>query len=265
MPTAILRFYAELNDCLPGELRQRPFPYRFQGEPSVKDAIEALGVPHVEVDLVLVNGSSVDFGHRLCHGDRVAVYPMFETLDIGQVQRVRPEPLREVSFLADAHLGKLARLLRLLGFDTLYGRELDDADIAEEAARQHRIVLTRDRGLLKRSVVRHGYWVRSDDPEEQAREVVRRFDLAGKARPFTLCLSCGGRLDPVDKDSVLPRIPPRVRAWRDEFLLCRDCRKLYWRGTHHARLASTVERILRMSGCDDPRSDRTSGGGCSRR
>ncbi|MFO8033671.1 MAG: Mut7-C RNAse domain-containing protein [Candidatus Bipolaricaulota bacterium] len=244
MPTAIFRFYAELNDCLPAERRQRAFPYCFCGEPSVKDAVEALGVPHVEVDLVLVNGASVDFSYRLRQGDRVAVYPVFESLEITPVQKVRPRPLRRTSFVADEHLGKLARLLRLLGFDTAYARGIDDAEIARRAAREGRIVLTRDRGLLKRGSVDHGYWVRSSDPLQQAREVVRRFDLAGEARPFTLCLTCGGKLQPVDKESVLPRIPPRVRAWRDEFLLCRQCDKLFWRGTHHARLSSTVQRIL---------------------
>ncbi len=244
MPTATFRFYAELNDCLPTERRQRAFPHSFRGEPAVKDAIEALGVPHVEVDLVLVNGRSVGFGYRLRPGDRVAVYPMFESLDIAPVQKVRPAPLRRVAFLADEHLGKLARTLRLLGFDTVYARGLDDAEIVRRASREGRIVLTRDRGLLKRGSVDHGYWVRSDQPTEQAREVVRRFDLGGKARPFTMCLACGGRLQPVDKESVLPRIPPRVRAWRDEFLLCQGCGKLFWRGTHHARLASTVEKIL---------------------
>ncbi len=244
MPTATFRFYAELNDCLAPRVRGRSFDHAFQGTPAVKDVIEALGVPHVEVDLILVNDRSVPFDHRLDDGDRVAVYPVFETLDVATVQKVRPEPLRETTFLADAHLGKLARILRLLGFDTVYAQALDDSAIAARAARERRIVLTRDRALLKRSAVQHGYWVRSEDPEAQAREVVQRFDLGRTARPFNRCLSCGATLTPVDKDQVLPRIPPRVRAWRDTFLLCTGCAKLYWKGTHHRRLKTTIDRIL---------------------
>lgn len=245
MTVITFRFYAELNDLLPPHRRQKSFSYTVRGEPNVKDVIEALGVPHVEVNLILVNGRSSTFHQRLSTGDRVAAYPAFESLDITSIQKVRPQPLRRTAFLTDEHLGKLSRILRLLGFDTTYAKGADDQQIAERAASEERILLTRDRGLLKRGIVDHGYWVRSDDPLEQAREVVRRFDLADKARPFSLCLSCGGELQPVDKESVLPRIPPRVRAWRDEFLLCRQCNKLYWRGTHHARLTSTVERILR--------------------
>ncbi len=247
MPTATFRFYAELNDCLPSWARGSSFRHAFQGSPAVKDVIEALGVPHVEVDLILVNDGSVGFEHRLKDNDRVAVYPVFETFDVTMVQKVRPEPLRETAFLADAHLGKLARILRLLGFDTVYARELDDASIADKAAREGRIVLTRDRALLKRSAVQHGYWVRSEVPEGQAREVVQRFDLRRTARPFSRCLACGGVLAPVDKEQVLPRLPPRVRAWRDTFLLCTGCAKLYWKGTHHGRLQATIAQILGAS------------------
>lgn len=244
MPTAFLRFYAELNDCLSPERRQRTLAHQFQGEPAVKDVIEALGVPHVEVGLLLANDEPVDFLYRLREGDRVAVYPVFSHVDLSQVQQVRNPPPEDSSFIADEHLGKLARLLRLLGFETWYAQGLDDARIAAQASQEGRILLTRDRDLLKRGRVHHGYWVRSDDPVEQAQEVVRRYGLADKAKPFSLCLKCGGKLLPVDKERVLPRIPPRVRSWREEYLLCGRCNKLYWRGSHHGRLASTVKRIL---------------------
>ncbi len=244
MLTATLRFYAALNDCLPPEHRQRTYPWCFHGSPAVKDVIESQGVPHVEVGLILANNEPVDFLYRLRDGDRVAVYPAFANLDVSSVQRVGVQPLADTAFVADEHLGKLARLLRLLGFDTCYAKGMDDAEIAAQAARQGWIVLTRDRGLLKRARVEHGYWVRSTDPVEQAQEVVRRYNLEQHAKPFSLCLQCGGSLLPVDKERVLPRVPPRVRAWRDEYLLCSRCNKLYWRGTHHARLSATVRRIL---------------------
>jgi uncharacterized protein with PIN domain len=244
MPSAQFRFYGELNDFLPGEWRQRTIPYEFQGTPAVKDAIESLGIPHVEVELVLVNGESEPLAFRLQPDDRVAVYPMFETLDITPLLRVRREPLRRIAFAADAHLGKLARLLRLLGFDVVHSNGYRDDDLVRDAARDGRIVLTRDRALLKRSAVQHGYWIRSDRPLDQARAVVERFDLASLAEPFRRCLACNGLLSPAAKAAVLAQIPPRVAAWRDEYFRCADCGKLYWEGTHHPKLRQAIARIL---------------------
>src|SRR5205823_11484961 len=126
---AQFRFDEELNDFLAPALRKREFDYSFRGTPAVKDAIEAIGVPHTEVDLVLVDGESVDFTRRLTGGERVAVYPVFERLDIAPVTRLRARPLRRTRFVLDVHLGKLARNLRLLGFDALYRTDYDDATI----------------------------------------------------------------------------------------------------------------------------------------
>ncbi|HAZ27421.1 TPA: twitching motility protein PilT [Candidatus Acetothermia bacterium] len=244
MPAAQFRFYGELNDFLSIGWRQRTIPHEFQGAPAVKDAIEALGVPHVEVELVLLNGESVDFSSRLRPDDRVAVYPMFESLDITLLLRLRKRPLRRIAFVADVHLGKLARLLRLLGFDVLHSNGYRDEEIVAVAVRENRIVLTRDREILKRNVVQHGYWIRSDRPLEQAREVVQRFDLAALVEPFRRCLACNGLLAPVAKDTVLSQIPPRVAAWRDVYFRCSSCGKLYWKGTHHPKLSQAIARIL---------------------
>jgi len=240
---ATFRFYQELNDFLPPERRKRSIPYEFEISPSVKDAIESLGVPHVEVDVIVVDGQSVGFDHRLRNGDRVAVYPVFETLDVSPIVRLRPEPLRRTTFIADVHLRKLARLLRLLGFDTLHSNAFEDEEIAEAARRERRIILTRDRQLLKRGSVTRGYWVRSTEPVEQAREVVRRFDLSERAEPLTRCPTCNGALERVKKEEVLAEIPPKTAAWLDEYYRCASCKKLYWRGTHAKRLDDLVDRI----------------------
>jgi hypothetical protein len=182
-----LRFYAELNDFLPGEKRQREIVHSFVGTPSVKDTIEAIGIPHTEVDVILVDGVSVEFSHRLHGGERVAVYPVFERYDVSPVTRLRPAPLRETRFVADVHLGALARKLRLLGFDTIWERDLDDATIIAVAERERRIILTRDKGILKNGRVTHGYWLRSSDPDQQLQEVIEALDLAGSIRPYTRC------------------------------------------------------------------------------
>ena len=247
MKEATFRFYAELNDFFPLEKRQRPIAYNFHGSPTVKDAIEALGVPHTEVDVVLVNGCSVGFAHHLQHGDRVAVYPVFESLDITPLVRLRQRPLRRTAFLTDVHLGKLTRLLRMLGMDTTQSEAVEDTQIVATAVEEARIILTRDRQLLKHNAVTHGYWVRSTQALEQAREVVRRFDLCSQVQPFRRCLSCNGLLTAVDKQDVLPRIPPKTALWQDDYYVCTDCAKLYWRGTHYPRLQEMVERILEES------------------
>jgi uncharacterized protein with PIN domain/sulfur carrier protein ThiS len=242
------RFYAELNDFLPADRRKTEIPVRFHVSPTVKDAIEALGIPHVEVDLILVNGASVGFDHRLAAGDRVSVYPVFESLDIGPVVRLREAPLRRTAFVADVHLRRLARFLRLLGFDALHSNDFDDAELVEISAGEGRILLTRDRQLLKHGWVTHGYWVRSTDPVEQAREVVRRFDLADRVGPFSRCPACNGTLGRVEKEAVAAEIPPKTARWLDEYVQCDVCGKLYWRGTHFKRLEGLIERILEAPG-----------------
>ncbi len=244
MSTAIFRFYGELNDFLPPKHRQSDIEYSFQNTPAIKDAIEALGVPHTEVDLIVVNGQSVGFSYRLRDGDRVAVYPVFESLDILPIVQLREKPLRQIAFVADVHLGKLARLLRLLGFDTLHSNEYDDHELVAIAAAEGRIVLTRDRDLLKHNAVTHGYWLRSTDPVEQAREVVRRFNLETLIDPFRRCLVCNGLLEPVEKKKILAQVPPRVAVEHDEFFRCTHCQKLYWRGTHYPKLEKHIAAIV---------------------
>lgn len=234
------RFYEELNDFLPPARRKRAFRYRFRGTPAVKDTIEALGVPHTEVDLILVDGVSVRFSHKLLGGERVAVYPMFERLDIASVTRLRPTPLRTPRFVADVHLGTLARYLRLLGFDTRYDNRCEDAELVRCSVAERRILLTRDVGLLKHKVLTHAHYVRATDPERQLEEIVRALDLARRIRPFTRCMVCNGRLSRVRKDRVAEELPVSVRQSVRRIVRCTACRRLYWPGSHFARLTRLV-------------------------
>ena len=174
---AEFRFYEELNDFLPAARRRRAFEWAFRGTPSVKDTIEAIGVPHTEVDLVIVDGRSVGFGEKLYGGERVAVYPVFEAIDISPLVRLRPAPLRVTRFVADVHLGTLARHLRLLGFDTVWRNDLEDDTIISLATEERRIILTRDKGILKDGRVTHGYWLRATEPLAQVEEVVCALQL----------------------------------------------------------------------------------------
>jgi len=238
-----VRAYAELNDFLPPEVRGATVRRPFWLHQTVKDVVEAAGIPHTEVDLVVVDGESVGLDHRPAPGDRIAVYPVFERFDIGPITRVRPEPLRTARFVADVHLGRLVRLLRLFGLDVVWRNDLSDEALEEIARTGHRIVLTRDRGLLKRRGVTHGLYVRSQDPREQAIEVVRRLHLAGGLAPFTRCVRCGGPLEDVSKAEVLDRLEPLTRRHHHEFRRCVACGQVYWRGSHHDRLAALVDEI----------------------
>ncbi len=244
MTHATFRFYAELNDFLPAHRRGRVFESRCAQAASAKHMIEALGVPHTEVELVLVNGESVGFDVPLHDGDRVAVYPKFEALDIAPLLRVREQPLRQTRFVADAHLGGLAHRLRLLGFDTLFADGWSDDEIVRRAVEEGRIVLTRDRELLKRRSITHGCYVHRLRAEEQAREVVDRLDLARSARPFSLCLRCNTGLDPVEKAQVADRLPPHVRGRFDVFRRCNVCRRIYWEGSHWQRMRRWVDEVV---------------------
>jgi len=238
-----IRFYEELNDFLPPQNRKTDFIHQYKQAGSIKDMIEALGVPHTEIDLILVNGQSVDFDYRVRDGDRISVYPVFEALDITPVIRLRPAPLRNTRFVLDTHLGRLAAYLRMFGFDTLYRNDYNDPTLADISSREHRILLTRDRQLLMRRQISHGYFVRETQPKKQLAEVFTRFDLYGAARPFTRCMHCNGDIRPVARDEIESRLLPQTKAWCHEFWQCGSCQKIYWKGTHYQRMTQIITSI----------------------
>jgi len=244
MVTATFRFYEELNDFLAPLRRWQEFTVPCAQAATTKHMIEALGVPHTEVELILVNGESADFSRLLRDGDRVAVYPRFESMDVTPLLRVREHPLRETRFVADAHLGGLAHMLRMLGFDTLYDNHFHDDTIVEICEQDGRIVLTRDRELLKRRAVSHGCYVHALKSEAQLREIVERLDLARSAKPFTLCLHCNVPLRPVDKASVLDRLPPKVREHYAHFSTCDACGRVYWEGSHWRNMRRMLDGVM---------------------
>jgi uncharacterized protein with PIN domain len=182
----------------------------------------------------------------------VSVYPVFEAFDITPLARLRPRVLRTPRFVLDAHLGTLARYLRLLGFDALYRNDYDDAELAAISANEHRILLTRDRGLLKRRIVTHGIFVRDDNPRAQIRDIVSRLDLGGLIRPLSRCTRCNGVLAPVEKAEIADRLEPKTRRYYDRFLRCAECGQIYWKGSHFARLEKTLEDLLAGSGRKRP-------------
>jgi len=244
MPVNItFRFYEELKDFLPKGKKSQPFTIRLNGNPSVKDTIESLGIPHTEVDLVLVNSQPVDFSYKLKDKDYVSVYPVFESLDISAISPVRDSGLRNPKFILDAHLGKLTRYLRLLGLDSLYRNDFDDYEIIRISENNNRIILTRDKGLLKNNSVTHGYYIRSQKPKEQVNEVIRRFNLESLLKPFTICSICNGKIVDVSKDLIADNLKSLTRKHYQRFFQCADCKKIYWEGSHYKKIRDFIDGI----------------------
>jgi uncharacterized protein len=237
---AVLRFYEELNDFLPPSRRKQAFELGFEPPAPARHLIETCGVPHTEVELILLNGVSVGLEQPVADGDRIAVYPLFEALDIRPLLRLREHPLRDPRFLADAHLGKLARLLRMLGFDVLFRNDWADRELAQVAAAEGRILLTRDRGLLMHRLVTHGCHLRTGVPMQQLRQLIQRLDLCGSIRPFSRCMECNGRLQPVALAEVAAVLPPRVREGQQRFWRCDGCGRVYWQGSHYRAMRRQV-------------------------
>jgi hypothetical protein len=237
---AHFRFHAELNDLLPLSRRRVEIDVPLNGDQSVKHLIESLGVPHVEVGRVLVNGALVDFSYLVQEGDLVEVHPISyvgHPADSGEAPR----------FVLDNHLGRLAIYLRILGFDALYRNDFQDEELAQVCDREDRVLLTRDKRLLMRNQVRRGYWLRSKIPRRQLEEVVRRFGLAGMIRPFQRCLRCNELLVPVRKEDIMHRLKPLTRQYYDEFRLCPACDQIYWKGSHYERMRQLIEQVLRIA------------------
>lgn len=244
---ATFRFYASLNDFLPLDWRQTPFVYpTYDGDQSVKHLIESIGIPHTEVELILANGKAQDFSYLVQAGDRLSIYPPFSTFSLDQSPALRPPVPSPIRFLLDNHLGRLARYLRLLGFDTLYfNNTYDDAQLAQMASNGNCVLLSRDRGLLKRSQVVHGYCLRSTDPRQQAADILHRYQLAGEINPWRRCLRCNGMLRPVAKDEILHRLEPKTRRYYHDFQMCEQCSQIYWKGSHFAELERFIAQFLK--------------------
>jgi uncharacterized protein with PIN domain len=245
--SASFRLYGQLNDFIAPPGRESRFTYPFAASETIKHAIEALGVPHTEVDVITCDGRPVEFGHRLAAGEHYDVYPWSASLARAGLPSLRPPLAETLRFLADAHLGALARLLRLAGFDTLYENNYQDDRIEAIAIEQNRVVLTRDRELLKRRGIIHGAYVYSLDPVGQFREVIERFELAHKVRRFSLCLACNAPLRTVDKADVLQRLPPRVQASQHEFSFCEICQGVFWKGSHWRRMDDLLSEVLQTA------------------
>ncbi len=237
---ALLRFYAELNDRLPPEKQYSTFELDLRSSPTIRQAIVLNGVPVAEIDLVLVNGEPQDLNYRIGGGDRISVFPVFESFDIAGTTKVRVSALREVRFVADVHLGKLVSHLRMLGFDTLYRNDFRDEELLKLSVELRRTLLSKDHALVANPALTHAILIRSQDPREQLNEVLTRLDLFHSAHPFTRCIECNSILEPAEKSRILHRLPPKVAVAYESFRLCPTCDRLYWEGSHFVHMCEFI-------------------------
>ena len=229
-----LRFFLSKN--APGTLEKI-----LHEKTSIKDAIEACGVPHPEVDLILIDGSPVNFGFLLERQHAAEIFGVRDSPEL--FQNVRLQTTAIARFVADGHLGKLTRVLRLLGIDVLYDRFADDKKLLQIALGEKRALLTRDRRLLMHSIVQHAYYPRSQISDEQTLEVIKRFELSGAFAPFTRCLYCNAKLDSVTKREVFSRLEPLTQLYYENFRRCTDCGKIYWAGSHYPKLQARIAEL----------------------
>ena len=217
---------------------------------SIKDIIEAVGVPHPEVDLILVNGKPVSFERVLIQDAMVDVYGLDSNrLTFFPENRLQVAKIKK--FIADGHLGKLVRDLRLLGIDVTYDRDAEDRELVKIATQENRALLTRDRRLLMHSVLRHGYYLRSQNPLQQTVEILRRFDLSKVLAPFSRCLRCNAELEPATKAQVMGQLEPLTKIYYERFRRCPGCGQVYWSGSHFDKLEKRIEAIQIGLGATD--------------
>ena len=244
-----IRFYAELNDFLAQSQRHTDFNVELKKVRSVKDLIESVGIPHIEIDVIIVNGESVGFNYQVQPDDHISVYPVSDSLHcsilIGpsDLKHCQPKQSGDTRFVLDVHLGKLAAYLRMLGFDTLYRNDFDDPTLADISADEHRILLTCDRLLLMRKQVSHGYFVRNRQPQQQLLEILSHFGLYDKLQPFTRCMHCNGITQPVEKKAIEKQLLTKTKKYYNEFFQCRSCKKTYWKGSHYLKMKEMIDNV----------------------
>ncbi|MDR4514093.1 Mut7-C RNAse domain-containing protein [Nitrosomonas sp.] len=241
-----LHFYAELNDFLAPAERNNTIQFCFNRKASIKDVIESCNVPHTEIDLIIVNDVSVNFNYNVLQGDNIHVHPVYPAAGSSNpaaLLHLTPAIADNPEFIVDVNLGRLARYLRLLGLDCLYSNHFDDATIAEISSTSRRIILTRDRKLLQRKIIRYGYFVRAEAPKSQVKEVLIKFNLHSALKPLTRCTFCNEKLVHTDKRFITHRLKPLTKKYYDKFLTCPDCGQIYWQGSHNARIKQIIKEF----------------------
>jgi len=244
MSEITLSFVGELNDFISKRDKHTPIYHSSSHPTSIKDVIESLGIPHPEVDIIIVNNHSVDFSYQVRNGDEIYIYPYSTHPQSSAFIHLAPQNQDIPTFVVDTHLGKLASYLRMLGFDTIYQNYYSDQRLAEISSFENRTLLSRDLGLLKRKVVMRGYYLRSMIPRNQLIEIINRYQLVNKIKPFRLCIRCNGGIKPIHKSRIEMQLQEKTRQYYDEFQICEDCSQIYWEGSHYYDMQKFIRQII---------------------
>jgi uncharacterized protein len=228
-------FHGSLTDFIK-KSGQNPTTYVFTGKPSVKDAFESLGIPHPEVARILRNGLKVDFSEHVFNGDKFELFPF--SPDFFQ-------KYLSLKFILDVHLGKLTHKLRMLGFDCYYNTVISKSMLLALSINENRTLLTRDSRLLMNKSTRNGYFIRSENPEIQLKDVIHYFSLCNDIHPFTRCLRCNGLLEEIKKEIVEEKIQPKTKIYFHVFHKCRSCQKIYWQGSHFTKMKAEISSLCK--------------------
>lgn len=238
-----LLFHGNLADLLKKDFRQGMVQYSLNRRASVKDIIESLGVPHTEVGKILVDGSETDFDYLPGGEEDIHIYPMTGGVVASLPSLLWQERWNFDRFMVDVNVLKLARNLRMAGIDTTIVPDLDLIDIGVSATEQARVLLTRNRQLLKCSTVMYGQLLRFEDHLTQLREVVDRFRLKSQLQPFSRCLTCNGLLEPIAKESIEHLLQPLTKRYYTIFKRCDHCLAIYWHGSHMQHMQAILDEI----------------------
>ena len=243
MPHITFRFYGELNDFIDQDYKHQDIIHFYKNRQSVKDRIEAQGVPHPEVYYILCNGKAVNFDYLIKDGDFISVYPVFRKWNFDLQGSVRKKYRGKASFVLDVHLGKLASYLRMMGFDTLYRNDYKDHELAEINYNTNRILLSRDIGLLKRKIINYAYYIRYDEPRRQLISVLKRYKLYSQISYFGRCVHCNNQLQSIAKTKIIDRLLPKTKKYYNQFYICKNCEQIYWKGSHYKQMKNFIEKI----------------------
>ncbi|MBU4264132.1 MAG: Mut7-C ubiquitin/RNAse domain-containing protein [Proteobacteria bacterium] len=240
-----VNFHGNIAELLSRKSEKGPLvSFHLDRRTSIKDLIESFGIPHPEIEEIVVDGKTVDFAYIVDDGIQIEVFPISVKSNFFKPSLLRPDPLEFHRFVVDINVAKLASKLRQLGFDTLLPRNCDDAQLAAIAGCQRRILLTRDCNLLKRKIVEFGHLVRAESPNDQLVEIIKLYNLKNKIKPYSRCFQCNGLLESVAKEAVLPFLEPLTKKYYHVFHRCLDCKKIYWFGSHREKMDVTLHEIL---------------------
>jgi len=240
---ARIQYSEKLRDLFRKSQEQLRFDF-IPDHNSVKHWIEFFHVPHTEVGGVFVDGRSVDFSYKPQPADEIFVEALLGPVDVTKPTNLRALPYPAYRFIVDECVKNLAAKLRMIGCDVVSESRFNDRQIVEISAVEKRVILTRDRGLLKRKDAVWGRLIRNTDSEEQFKEVIHFFGLSQLPQALTTCLVCNGKITSVRKDEVLHLIGPKTRLYYDEFSRCDQCGKIYWEGSHYTKMKENLKELF---------------------